>query len=302
MVSYTTYGKWILAGEHSVLRGHPALVFPLAKKNMEFDYVESTEPLAVHIVGENSNELELIFHGVLEKALHSLKLQRSDLKGQLAIKSSLPLGAGMGGSAALCVGVARFFSEINKIDSDSIYDFARDLEDLFHGESSGVDIAVALEGQALWFQRNLTLGKAASLRKPFQLQIHPNWYLSYSGQKGVTSECVKKVRELHQKSPDRGSVLDLQMNEAVQKAHQALTTNDISKSEALLLLAQSMNQARNCFQEWGLCGGELNRHMNHLLEAGAFAVKPTGSGGGGYVLSLWTQEIPVHLKGELLKV
>ena len=31
----------------------------------------------------------------------------------------------------------------------------------------------------------------------------------------------------------------------------------------------------------------LQQHMNHLLSSGAIAVKPTGSGGGGFVLSLW---------------
>ena len=30
----TTYGKWILAGEHAVIRGHGALVFPVHNKKL----------------------------------------------------------------------------------------------------------------------------------------------------------------------------------------------------------------------------------------------------------------------------
>ena len=55
----------------------------------------------------------------------------------------------MGGSAALCVGITRFFAHLDYLPQDAIYEFSRSLEDLFHGESSGVDIAVAMEGQGI---------------------------------------------------------------------------------------------------------------------------------------------------------
>ena len=299
MIEFTSFGKWILAGEHAVLRGHPALVFPLHEKKMifraNFDHVFS-----VKMLGDHGHELDLIFHGVVEKALEKLKLTRADLKGALTIESSLPLGAGMGGSAALCVGVARFFSQQGLIKEENLYEFSRDLEDLFHGESSGVDIAVALEGKGLLFQRDITKGRSVATRQPLEVLFRPDWYLSYCGKKGVTSECVKKVRELFSKSPERAQLIDLQMKQSVEKAFAALTESGVS--DRVSLLAQSLDQARQCFEQWGLAGGDLKRHMNELLESGALSVKPTGSGGGGYVLSLWTKPPPESLRTSLLRV
>jgi mevalonate kinase len=40
--------------------------------------------------------------------------------------------------------------------------------------------------------------------------------------------------------------------------------------------------------------------MEMLKKAGAVAVKPTGSGGGGYVLSLWTTQPPEELLSKLI--
>jgi mevalonate kinase len=43
------------------------------------------------------------------------------------------------------------------------------------------------------------------------------------------------------------------------------------------------------FSGWGLTTGVLGDHIQQLKDYGALAVKPTGSGDGGYVLSLWRQ-------------
>lgn len=39
----TTYGKWILVGEHAVVRGHAALVFPIKGKKLTLSY-SATSP------------------------------------------------------------------------------------------------------------------------------------------------------------------------------------------------------------------------------------------------------------------
>lgn len=286
--STTSFGKWILAGEHSVLRGAPALAFPLLSQSFQLIFEPSTHDLSVSFEGERGSDYRLLFHGVLEQALDRLKVKRDSLKGSVRIVSSLPVGSGLGASAALCVAMSRWFCFQKFISEEEVYSFARSLEDLFHGESSGVDIAVSMKGHGIHFIRNQEM-------KDLDLSWKPNLYLSYSGSKGLTAQCVSKVKSLIEAHPEHGEQLDLQMNEAVDLAEQALTHSYTLQQEKDLKNALLL--ARDCFDKWGLVFGDLKDHIRKLEEAGAIAVKPTGSGGGGYALSLWqtgtTPPLPV---------
>lgn len=287
-----TYGKWILAGEHAVLRGVPALVLPVKEFAMKFIYHESGKPFHLNLRGSTGEELNLVFWGVMERALQKVERDRAALMGELIVESSLPLGAGLGASAALCVGLARIFAHKGWIFETDIYEFSRQLEGLFHGESSGVDIAIALEGIGLRFMRG-------GERTPLIQNWSPRLYLSYSGKRGMTSECVKKVSELWAHSSSLGEKIDGQMREAVEAAEKAL---HVDEGEGFSLLANAIDLARDCFYQWGLCEGELDQHIRELSRAGAFAAKPTGSGDGGYVLSLWQDEPPEYLRKRMVPV
>lgn len=291
-MKFQTYGKWILAGEHSVLRGFPALVFPVRSFFIEWSLVSTTEAFHVEFSGPNGTEVQLLFWGLLENALDRLLLKRSQLCGKLKIESHLPLGSGLGGSAALCVGLAKWFVHEGHLKSDQLYDFSRGLEDIFHGESSGVDIAAAIACQGISFRKG-------GLFEAIPMRWKPNWFLSFSGKRGVTSECVKKVKELLSRNPEKGQDLDLKMNKAVILALESLNENHDSGA---VKLRNSLKIACECFYGWDLVSTELDAHLKFLMAQGAIAVKPTGSGDGGYVLSLWEAPPPPEIHKSLVEI
>lgn len=281
-IQMITYGKWILAGEHSVLRGSEALVFPLMSArlqlNVNFEASEKSNRLKVQYQGSKGPEYELLFHSVFQKACELLSVSDDFFSDAvLTIESNLPVGTGLGASAALCVAVAKMFGALGFLTEDQIYDFALKMENIFHGESSGVDIAVCLMGSGIVFQRGIK-------REPLRGDWQPHLYVSYSGQRGMTFDCVEKVKNMMNRDPLRGKQIDLQMQNAVKMAQEAFAHQDVG------ILSQALQCAQECFLEWDLCPRSMQNEMQSLRSHGALAVKPTGSGGGGYILSLWDHQ------------
>ncbi|MBL7543813.1 MAG: hypothetical protein JNL11_08350 [Bdellovibrionaceae bacterium] len=291
--STRTYGKWIFSGEHSVLRGGPALVFPLFKKKLELHYTLGPGALVVDAIGENASDIMDMFPGVLEKALEILNRNDEVITGRIKFTNELPLGSGMGASSSLCVGFSRWFHYLGFVKSDEIYEFARQLENIFHGESSGVDIAVVLHEKALVFKRP-NLIETLNIKNNFKL------YLSHTGQKGITKECVNKVNAFIKADPIIGLKTDEKMIQTTKNAIQLFMNSSNSKDTNELI--EILNSGYECFKIWGLTEGAVDAHINFLKSQGALAAKPTGSGGGGYVLSLWPDSINRNIGFEVIEL
>jgi mevalonate kinase len=280
----TTHGKWILAGEHAVIRGHEALVFPIKSKKLTLEYHQSTTELSANYKGESGADTHLLFWSVLEQGMQLLGRSLNSLNGHFELYSDIPVGVGMGASAALCVAMSRWFAALDMLLEEDIHSFARRLENLFHGQSSGVDIMGVASSTGIYFQG----GNAIPLAQAWQ----PKWFLSSCGQIGITSHCIHQVQTLWEKNPKYAAALDQQMTDCVLEARIALEKYELSSQAQL---AKAINRAADCFQAWGLVSESLEHHMQMLKQAGAIAVKPTGSGGGGYVISLWSSEPPADL-------
>ena len=280
----STPGKWILTGEHAVLRGKSAIAFPLKSRRFILDYQVKNTPLDIHFSGGMSNHLIQSFWQGMDRALMRLQLSRHDLGGHFIASNQIPVGSGMGASAALSVTLARWFVQQKKLQPEHISAFATDIEHLYHGKSSGLDIAGVQSKSGIIFSQGHS--------RPLQIGWQPNFALSYCEEVGNTAKCIEKVHEVQKNNPGRALEIDEQMQRSCELAEQALQE---TQEAGLNKLLEAMILGLQCFEQWGLISNKMTAHIETLRQRGALAVKPTGSGNGGYVISLWSNAVPADL-------
>ena len=287
----TVKAKCILTGEHAVLHGATAVAFPLSSYafTLQFESSDSYE-LQADIEGDFSQELQLCFWPALEKCLEMLGHTLAQISGRFVLNNNMPVGAGLGFSACVCVAIARWLCFMGWITEKEIFHFAHKCESLFHGVSSGVDVAAVMSDQPIIYVQN----------KPVELLVSdwkPALYISNAQKSSVTTRAVATTEHLWQSDQVAAKKVCDRMQQASELALESF------ESKSVIILKKSIDQAYACFADWGLIHGALNEHIDLLKKNGALAVKPTGSGGeGGHVLSVWQTPIPSHLKHSLKPV
>lgn len=286
-------GKWILAGEYAVLRGSPALAFPLPSQFMELGLLQNKEKklqiksfVQTSPKAQSSEELQIFFESAFHEALKMIS-KPYQLNGLLELKSCMSSGSGLGSSSVVCVLIGKLFYALKWLKKEELFSFCHVLERyLQKGKSSGLDIRVILEKQAILY------------KNPSQWEyFYPSWepavYLSYSGSGQNTYTNIQSTQELWEKEPQKMESLNQKMEAAVLKAKSSLEQKtDTNPGSRLEELREAFFMAEDCFFQWNLIGENLKKHIQFLKKHGALAVKPTGSGSGGYVLSLWPSKPP----------
>ncbi|MFA6409858.1 MAG: hypothetical protein WCW01_06790 [Gammaproteobacteria bacterium] len=182
-------GKVILSGEHAVLCGAPALAMAVNRyattsitedKNLTNSIIFDSSALNFHseLKGEdlrrlrteiskryqeyleNKISIEQVLAHPSELLLYLLAdcLERFSIllqnKISIKIESTIPLGSGMGSSAASIISLlhslVNYFSLPLKLDD--YFAYGREIENLQHGRSSGLDLYLAMHGGTVLFQ------------------------------------------------------------------------------------------------------------------------------------------------------
>jgi mevalonate kinase len=273
-------GKWVLAGEHSVLRGATAVALP----HPQFTLKLSFDPSASRDFQVDPPSSQALMDELITSIADAWENQGKSFtrpKGKLTLESDIPIGAGLGSSAALCVAMTRWVSDPLSIPSSESLEFATQLEHRFHGRSSGMDVAVIASNEPISF----VMGRGV---KFLGIKKLPHFTFHDTGVRTRTSECVLRVEKFREEDPALAIRVDDSMGSASRIAMEGLIQYDRGQHEEGLRRIQSaMMQARECFYSWELVPGVAQRMEEDLLKQGALAVKLTGAGGGGVLVALW---------------
>lgn len=261
-------GKWVIAGEHAVLRGGTAVALPHPEFALELRFQPQVWE-GFSVVPQTATE---VVRSILTEAARLRGF--TEPRGTLELESSIPVGAGLGSSAALCVAVTDWLNHDFGLSAEQRRQFATSLEHTFHGRSSGMDVAAIVSAQPISFS---TVGGPI----PLDVRKLPPFTFHDTGLRASTRDCIAKVAQFAEAHPQRAEETDRAMAEAAIWAAEALETGDLRR------LADALRQGQRCFETWGLMPPAAQAQVQQLLADGALAVKLTGAGGGGFLVALW---------------
>lgn len=213
-------GKLILSGEHAVLYGHPALalavnryatayVTPGTRSHVLFDlkdiaYRKHFTRDRLYDVKERIKRkykrflqgdfsIREVLHKPFELAQYAFSLLSDSFNFSLPqgvkieMYSNIPIGCGMGSSAATILSVMKAVCDYLQIPltDDMLFQIALEAENAQHGHSSGLDLRVALQGGCFYWHNQLLE------RRP--LPKAPLLLVNTGSPITTTGECVQKV-------------------------------------------------------------------------------------------------------------
>ena len=253
-------GKVILTGEHAVVYGYPAIAVPVS--------------LGVTVEIKPTKGLSFCHQANLDEILWTAIRQIVPEYGyQITIQSALPMGRGMGSSAALSVALVREMARVNNrsISLQEECDTAMRMERIFHGNPSGLDHTVSAFGQSIYFHKSEQNIQWEPITIPKM-----NFLVVDSGIASSTSDMVAKVR---QKSHLKQTQMLLnQIGKTTVAIQNAIIQNDIQKMAELCLDNHTL------LNDLGVSTTTIDMIVQESINMGAWGAKLSGSGGGGIVL------------------
>ncbi|MEC7949312.1 MAG: mevalonate kinase [Myxococcota bacterium] len=262
-------GKLILAGEHAVVYGHPALAIAV-DRGTTVTLRRSRGPTRL---GRCAVRDPRLLPGLLTV------LPEDGL--EVDIDSDLPVGRGMGSSAALAVAVVRAHAALQ----DEVLDFATTHarafgpERHFHGDPSGVDHAVSALGGGVRYMRTPTGPRIAPVSLP-QLEL----VVVDSGSAGNTAQLVAGVRARRRQVAPILDRIGLLVEEL---------TGSLGRGASRTEIGGLLTENHRLLCDIGVSTPTLDAIVDACLAAGAHGAKLAGAGGGGVVLALVSDAAPV---------
>ncbi len=287
--------KIILFGEHSVVYGKPAIAAAIDLRT----YVQArfNDNGAIKIEARDIktpgltvsfSEDEIYFESDYGKAAEVLSYVRQAIElvrdeadrsrggVTVSITSQIPVGAGLGSSAAVAVATIGAVSKLLglELSNEEIGRLGHRVELLVQGgASSGIDPTVSAIGGFIHYEG----GRFERL--PFmELPV----VVGYTGSSGSTKELVAMVRRTYEEMPEIVEPILTAMGKIVEKARDVLLSDIEDGGVRFQKLGRLMNINHGLLDALGVSTKKLSELVYAARTAGALGgAKITGAGGGG---------------------
>lgn len=298
-----------------------AFSHPSKKKNY-YDLVTSLDPDLLAAIQPHLKDISLDKPESIQKIHRNsalsflyifLSLGNQSFPGcSYALRSTIPIGAGLGSSASIAVCLAgalllqlRALSgphpdqpeEEARLQLERINRWAFVGEMAMHGSPSGVDNTVSTQGKAVVFQRNDD-GKTSTVSPLWDFPELPLLLVDTKQPKSTAHE-VAKVAELKEKHPKLvGGILDT--IDKITRTAEGLIAEDAfdhEKLESLQKIGELLTVNHGQLMSLGVSHPRLERVRALVDSHGLGWTKLTGAGGGGCSITLLRPDAREKLVG-----
>lgn len=279
------HGKVILAGEHAVLHGQPAIAVPLAQiaaqVRVEMHSTPLAKPSSVRYVDSVTGESTQVSSESLQQLRIETLCRRLDIPERglhITIDNGIPYGRGLGSSAAVASALVRALADSRglRLDHEEQLRLVSIVEASAHGKASGVDAhAVSAVGErVLWFEH----GKAEALSvAPASGAV---LVVADSGQPSSTAATVRAVAALAERHPESTQRTMDRIGVIVRHSAEFLADGD------MVGLGNALSENHSLLCELDLSTSTVDRLVTKATTAGATGAKVSGGGRGGCIVAV----------------
>lgn len=277
VVKGRAHSKLILIGEHAVVYGKPAIAVPFPLKvTAAIEGRDGEIVLACSHYTGPIDKAPAPLQGIAACIKETLKFLEKPLEGLLIhLKSEIPIGRGLGSSAAIAIAIVRgLFSFYKKpLAQNKLMELVHGAEVYAHGNPSGIDMAAASSDFPIMFEKEI----GAS---PLLVQTPLHLAVADSGEGSDTLSAVKGVREKYQLEPNKLKGAVERVGELAELAKAALANGNIP------LLGRFLDENHKELQAMGVSNERLDGLVAASKNEGALGAKLTGGGRGGCMIAL----------------